>query len=85
MTELNIDALAESHYAKYDPEFEEETEEDKNAKSMEWYITLNKQLSSVLYNVLRQAESDGVDLSEFVKENKDLITDDLYAEMEEYE
>lgn len=84
MTELNIDALAESHYAKYDPEFEE-TEEDKNAKSMEWYITLNKELSSVLYHVLKQAESDGVDLSEFVKENKDLITDDLYAEMEEYE
>lgn len=84
MTEINIDALAESHYAKYDPQFEE-TEEDKKAKSMEWYITLNKELSSVLYNVLRQAESDGVDLSEFVKENKDLITDDLYAEMEDYE
>lgn len=85
MTEINMDALTESHYAKYDPAFEEETEEDKKAKSMEWYIELDKQLSSVLYHVLAQAESDGVDLSEFVKENKDAITDDLYAEMEEYE
>lgn len=85
MTELNIDALAENHYAKYDPQFEEETEDDKKAKSMDWYIRLNKELSSVLYHVLKQAESDGVDLSKFVMENKDLITDDLYAEMEEYE
>lgn len=81
--EIDTDALAESHYAKYAPAFEEETEEDKKAKSMEWYIELNKQLSSVLHHVLAQAESDGVDLSEFVKENKDAITDGLYAEMEE--
>lgn len=85
MTEINMDALAESHYAKYDPQFEEETEEDKKAKNMEWYLRLNKELSSVLDHVLKQAESDGVNLSDFVKENKDIITDDLYAEMEGYE
>jgi hypothetical protein len=35
MNEINTDALAEAHYAKYDPAFQEDDDDDKVAEELQ--------------------------------------------------
>ncbi len=35
MNEINTDALAEAHYAKYDPAFQEDSDDDKVAEELQ--------------------------------------------------
>lgn len=72
MNEINTDALAEAHYAKYDPAFQDDDEDDKVAAELRLLDRIMKEFRRII-NQLEDEEleilrNDLDELKEYLEE-----------------
>lgn len=69
MNEINTDALAEAHYAKYDPAFQEDDEDDRVAVELRLLDRIMKEFRRII--------------NQLDDEEREILRDDL-DELQEY-
>lgn len=69
MSEINTDALAEAHYAKYDPAFQDDDEDDKVAVELRLLGRIMKEFRRII--------------NQLDDEEREILRDDL-DELQEY-
>lgn len=78
MNEINTDALAEAHYAKYDPAYY--NEEDLNEKRERFEEKTINYIETQIKNMFDYLSDDEV---EVCKKNADYLSSFLYEHLEE--
>lgn len=79
---LNIDALAETHYASADPQYKADTcDSGAETEAFDIYLDLNKKIAEVVENAFSGVSTETIEY--FRKAFADSIADDMVSQIEE--